>query len=118
MAEYIIANTAELQPGQHKIVTIDRVQIGLFRIGDAFYALPNLCPHQRGPLCEGKLGGAILADAASGWQREWRFDGEVVTCPWHGMEFRVTTGQCLVSSKIRLRLYPLTIEGTWITITL
>ena len=37
------------------------------------------------------------------WEREWRFDGEVVTCPWHGMEFRVTTGQCLVSSKIRLR---------------
>jgi nitrite reductase (NADH) small subunit len=118
MAEYVVARVGELQPGQRKIVQVGRARIGLFRIGDAYYALPNVCPHQLGPLCEGKLGGAIIADAASGWEPEWRYDGEVVACPWHGLEFYVPTGQCLAYRHLRLRRYTVKVEGDEIKIVL
>lgn len=49
--------------------------VALFRVGDDFYALDGLCPHQGGPLGQGTL------------------DGTVVTCPWHGFQFDVRTGR-------------------------
>jgi hypothetical protein len=39
-------------------------------------------------------------------------EGEVVTCPWHGLEFHVPTGQCLALPDTRLRTYELrTVDG-------
>ncbi|HEY3111322.1 MAG TPA: Rieske 2Fe-2S domain-containing protein [Chloroflexota bacterium] len=111
MTEHRVARVDELRPGERKVVSLGRLQIGLFRIGDEYYALPNICPHQFGPLCQGKLGGAVVATADTGWRPEWFYDGEVVTCPWHGLEFRVPTGRCLALPKVRLRRYPVKIEG-------
>ncbi len=118
MPEHTVARVGELAPGERKLVTIGRVKIGLFRIGDAYYALPNTCPHQLGPLCEGKIGGAIVADASSEWQPDWRYDGEVIACPWHGLEFRITTGECLAYPNVRIRQYPVKVEGDEIRIVL
>ncbi len=33
------------------------------------------------------------------------WDGEVVTCPWHSLEFHVPTGRCVAFADIRLRTY-------------
>jgi nitrite reductase (NADH) small subunit len=116
--EHTIARVGDLKPGEGRIVTVGQLRIGLFRIGDEYYALPNICPHQRGPLSEGKLGGAIVASAETGWQPEWALDGEVVSCPWHGLEFHVPTGQCLAYPDLRLRRYPLRIVGDEIRLLL
>ncbi len=111
MPEHVVAKVGELEPGDRRVVAIGRLRLGLFRIGDAYYALPNTCPHQLGPLCEGKIGGAIVADANTDWQPDWRYDGEVIACPWHGLEFRITTGQCLAYPDVRLRQYGVKVEG-------
>jgi nitrite reductase (NADH) small subunit len=116
--EHTIARVGELAPGESRVVTVGRLQIGLFRIGDEYFALPNICPHQRGPVSTGKVGGAIVASAASGWQPVWALDGEVVSCPWHGLEFHVPTGQCLAYPDLRLRRYPLRIVGDEIRLVL
>jgi nitrite reductase/ring-hydroxylating ferredoxin subunit len=116
--EHVVALVTELQPGDHKIVTIGRLTIGLFRIGDDYHALPNICPHQYGPLCAGGVGGAVKADASTGWQPTWRYEGEVVTCPWHGLEVHVTTGHCLAYPKIRLRKYRVKIEADEVRVVL
>ncbi len=111
MPEHVIAQTNELNPGDSKLCRVGRVIIALFRIGDEYYALPNLCTHQLGPLCTGKVGGAYMANAETNWSPTYIHEGEVIACPWHGLEFHITTGQCLAYPNVRLRRYPIKIDG-------
>lgn len=116
--EYIVGRADDLAPGEHRIVEIGRLSLGVFRIGDAYYAIPNLCPHQYGPLCEGRLSGAIIATAQTNWEPVWAYDGEVVACPWHGLEVHVPTGRCLAYPEVRLRHYPVRREGDVLIVSL
>ena len=52
-------------------------KIALFDAKGNIYAIDNTCLHRGGPLAEGDL------------------DGTVVTCPWHGWEYDITTGASL-----------------------
>ena len=53
------------------------LEIALFNVEGNFFALNNACPHQGGPLAEGKL------------------HDYCVTCPWHAWDFDIRTGECL-----------------------
>jgi nitrite reductase (NADH) small subunit len=103
--EHVVCRTADLPPGSHVVVDVGRRQIGVFNVAGRYYALPNLCPHQIGPLCAGRTTGTLAASAATDWQPEWVLDGEVIVCPWHGLEFHVPTGRCLAYAEITLRSY-------------
>ena|ERR1700737_1739498 len=118
MVEYVIARTGDLKPGDRKIVTIRGIRVGLFRIGDEYYALRSTCPHQLGPVCEGKIGAAIVADETTDWEPVLTHDGEVVACPWHGLEYYIRTGQCLAYPGLHLRRYPVKAERDEIKIYL
>jgi nitrite reductase/ring-hydroxylating ferredoxin subunit len=85
-------------------------QIAIFNVEGELHALPNICPHQLGPLCRGKISGTLVATEESGWSAEWVWDGEIVTCPWHGLEFHIPTGQCLAYPNVRLRNYEVIVE--------
>ena len=88
-----LADTADCPPGAalERIVE-DRV-VALFNVGGTFYALDGICPHQGGPLGQGCL------------------TGEVVTCPWHGWQFDVCTGQHRLSGTIRQPNFAVRVEG-------
>ena len=116
MPEHVVARTDELAPGGRKIVAIRGVTIGLFRIGDEYHALRNLCPHQYGPACEGKIGIAVVANEGTEWQPALAYAGDVVSCPWHGLEFRISTGQCLAYPDVKLRRYRVKVVGDEIRI--
>lgn len=105
-----VAPIAELPPGARKIVLARGIEIGVFNVDGTFYALPNLCIHQWGPLCAGKVTGTLTRSAESDWQLEWVRGGQVVICPWHSLEFDVTTGQCLAYPRVKLRHYPVVVE--------
>ncbi|MCC6168657.1 MAG: Rieske 2Fe-2S domain-containing protein [Caldilineaceae bacterium] len=104
-AEYILARAEELPPGRHRVFAVAGREIGVFNVAGTYHALPNLCPHQIGPLCQGRVSGTLACRAETGWQLEWVHDGEIITCPWHGMEFHIPTGQSLAFKEIRLRRY-------------
>jgi nitrite reductase/ring-hydroxylating ferredoxin subunit len=112
MAEkHILGLLGEFPPGKPCIRRIGRKELGIFNIGGRFYGLPNVCPHQTGPLCEAPmLTGTVESSAESNWQLRWIHDGEVIRCPWHGLEFHVPTGQCLAYPEIRLRSYEVVVE--------
>jgi nitrite reductase/ring-hydroxylating ferredoxin subunit len=83
MAQWIrIAHADELAPGQCCEYLAGERVIALFNVGGAFYALDGICPHQGGPLGKGSLAGCV------------------VTCPWHGFQFDVTTGQHQTSRSL------------------
>jgi nitrite reductase (NADH) small subunit len=69
-----VAATTDIPNGQGKTLEVNGKQIAVFHCDGAFYAIDNTCKHQGGPLGEGEL------------------DGTIVTCPWHGWTYDVTTG--------------------------
>ena len=67
-------------------------------------------PAQLGPLATGKVSGTLTARQENDYRLEWTMEGEVVTCPWHGLEYHIPSGQCLAYSEIKLRTYPVWVE--------
>ncbi|HVB96785.1 MAG TPA: Rieske 2Fe-2S domain-containing protein [Chloroflexota bacterium] len=108
--KYDIAAVDELPPGSKKIITAGSVEIGIFNVAGTFHALPNLCIHQWGPLCAGTVSGTLSTSPEVDWKYQWVNEGQIVICPWHSLEFDVTTGQCLAYPKVKLRQYPVVVE--------
>jgi nitrite reductase/ring-hydroxylating ferredoxin subunit len=80
----------------HKIVSVDGLEIGLFRSGEEIFAWENKCPHRGGPVCQGKVIPRISEQlAADGSSEGFCFSkGDIhIVCPWHGFEFNVRTGR-------------------------
>ena len=72
--------------------------IALFNVDGSFFALDGVCPHQGGPLGKGQLQGCI------------------VTCPWHGWQFDVRSGQNQLSSSVVQPQLAVRIEGDSVTV--
>jgi nitrite reductase (NADH) small subunit len=108
---HVVGPVADLPPGSHRVVEVAGREIGVFNIGGRIYGLPNRCPHQAGPVCTARvLTGTLRADEGTDWRPQWVHDGEVIACPWHGLEFHVPTGRSLAYPRIRLRPYDVTVE--------
>ena len=99
---------ADWQPGERRIVEVDGKRIGVLNVGGVYYAMHNRCPHMAGNLCEGPVTGTTLPtdEFAYVYSRQ----GEIIRCAWHGWEFEIATGQCLIDPKTRARTYPVTVE--------
>jgi nitrite reductase (NADH) small subunit len=109
--EHVVGEVSDFPEGSHKVVKVGRREIGVFNIRGEFYGLPNVCPHQTGPLCEGKPAlGTLVANAEGGWKFEWVNEGEIVACPWHGLEYHVPTGKCIAHPNVNLRCYEVVAE--------
>ena len=104
--EYVVGPESDFPPGSHKIVRVRNLEIGVFNVAGTLYALHNMCPHQFGPACKGPVGGAMICNVSTGWRFQWVRSGEILTCPWHGLEFDIVTGQCLAPKNFRLRQFP------------
>ena len=110
MKRYEICSTAELGPGQRKIVKIGRRSIGVFNVHGTYYAIKNTCPHQGAELCRGTVGGTMLPADQPG-QYNFAMDGQVLRCPWHFWEFDITTGEMIfVPEPYRVKTYDVAIE--------
>ena len=71
-----VTKLSELPVGvikQFKVKGIDDIAVA--NVGGKIYAMRGKCNHLGGPLGEGKL------------------EGKIVTCPWHGAKFDITTGK-------------------------
>jgi 3-phenylpropionate/trans-cinnamate dioxygenase ferredoxin subunit len=110
MAKYVVATVAEIPPGGRKLIEVSGRSIGVFNIDGNFFALRNQCPHQGGPLCQGKLSGLIQANRPG--QYDYSRPAEILRCPWHGWEFDIKTGQSWVDpAKTRVRRYEVMVES-------
>lgn len=88
------------------IVDIDDHTIGIFRVGAKLYAYENICPHQGGPACQGRIVPRVRENIdEQKLAHGLRFDDEQlhVVCPWHGAEYVITTGSHVTLPAMRLR---------------
>ena len=84
-----IAKVEDCPPGSSLELVAETTMVALYNVDGEFHALDGVCPHQGGPLGKGQLHGCI------------------VTCPWHGWQFDVQTGQHQASKSIRHPTLPL-----------
>ena len=95
-----IAHAGDCPPGSVlELVAGDRV-VALFNVEGEYFALDGVCPHQGGPLGKGALHGCI------------------VTCPWHGWQFDVRSGQHQLSARLVQPGFPVRVEGDTILVDL
>lgn len=101
MTEFVkVANTNQIVPGRCMTVEVSGLRIALFNVAGNFYAMDDTCAHQGGPLGEGSL------------------DGVIVTCPWHGWQYDVSTGVCQTNPCVQMACYEVRIDGDDILVAL
>ena len=91
MSRHVVAAASEIAPGERKLVSVRGRPIAIFNLDGEFYGMLNRCPHQGGPMCEGKITGLVTAPEPGKY--DYSQAGEIVRCPWHGWEFNIRTGQ-------------------------
>lgn len=101
-----VMDVSELPAGQKTKVVVAGREILLANLDGAFHAIANKCSHLGGSLVEGTL------------------DGNTVTCPKHGAQFNMETGQAEGKAKIAvikmgvkdLESFQVKVEGTSIMV--
>src|SRR3954452_12054215 len=115
-----VGEVAAFPPRSVTIVRAGGVELGIVRWdGDQIYALRNVCPHAGGPVCAGRLGPRIVADA--GDPRRLGVDEHcpTLTCAWHGWEFDARDGRAVApGSAARVRTYPVRIDAGTVLVDL
>lgn len=95
MAEFVrVASTSDIPKGEGRMFDVQGRQVAVFNVGGQFHAIDNVCEHQGGPLAEGEV------------------DGCIVTCPWHGWTYDVTSGVSPDDPDTRVQRFDLKIEGS------
>ncbi len=109
---HVIARLADFPPGTRRVVPLGGpAGIGVYNVAGRFYALRNICPHEGAPLCQGPQRAYVRAERVGArYAFVYERDGEIVACPWHGLEYHVPTGRCLAFSNIKLRTYEVLVE--------
>ena len=112
-----IAAETDFPPGTRLEVKVGSVTIAVFNIDGEYFAIYGRCPHQFAPLSRGRLQGTVICNESTCWETEWAYDGEIVVCPGHAMEFHVKTGQA-IGHGLKLRTYPVTVEAGQVVLSL
>jgi nitrite reductase/ring-hydroxylating ferredoxin subunit len=96
----VVGRVSDFAPGAGKMVIVGGRHVALFRLGDQFFALDNMCLHRGGPLCEGPIA------------------GEVVTCPWHGWSYQIRTGTMVQDPRVGVSTHQVRITGDAVAVRL
>jgi len=67
-----VAAVSDVVPGCGFRVRVRGIPIAIYRVGDAFYAMEDTCPHAGAPLSEGTLSGTVITCAVHGWDYDIR----------------------------------------------
>lgn len=93
-----LAKVDAVPEGTATELVVEGKVIALFHANGDFHALDGVCPHAGGPLGKGSL------------------TGNIVTCPWHGWQFDVTSGEHCLNPNLKHRSFPLKVENEEILI--
>ncbi len=72
-----IARVEEIKSGELKVFEVNGESIILINLNGEFFAYKNQCSHMELGLDDSEI------------------DGEILTCPWHGAQFNIRTGDAV-----------------------
>lgn len=93
MAFVRAAKKDEVPPGTIREFQLDGKTVAIANVNGKFSVINNVCLHRGGPLGEGEL------------------NGQVVTCPWHGWQYDVTTGKLAANPAVGVETYLVELRG-------
>jgi nitrite reductase/ring-hydroxylating ferredoxin subunit len=102
--------------GERLLVDLAGHRVGVFRVEGGFFALADRCPHRGAPLCSS--GEVVNAVDGVGDERRVTRTAALVRCPWHKWDFDIASGRCEVDSRLRVRRYPVRVEGDELVVRL
>jgi nitrite reductase (NADH) small subunit len=89
MSRYKLGAASQIPAGEGRAFQVGDAKIAVFRThGGAVYATQAECPHRKGPLADGLVGGSTLI------------------CPLHEWAFELGTGRAL-NGACELRTFPI-----------
>ena len=97
------------------------IEVGVFKLGDEFFAYENVCPHLGGPACQGRIIAKVeevVADDRTSKGLEFSRTKINMVCPWHGFEFDIRTGRHPGNPRYRLKPVKVRVEGADVIVTL
>lgn len=86
-------NIDEIENNRAKVITIEGERVAIFKYDGKLSAVSNVCKHQNGPLGEGRV-----------------IDG-LITCPWHGYQYRPHDGCSPPPFDEKIPTFGLKLEG-------
>jgi nitrite reductase/ring-hydroxylating ferredoxin subunit len=120
-APWCVADSTEVPERGRLIVEVAGTPLGIFRLDGDLYAYENVCAHQGGPACQGRLVPRVLEVLDAQMEsRGLTFDESDmhVVCPWHGFEYSIKTGRHAGVSSLSLRSLPVTEKAGKVYVTL
>ena len=78
-----IENARDIASGEMRVFDVAGIKVNIASVGGQLHAFDDTCTHKACSLAKGKL------------------DGTTVTCPCHGSQFDVTTGEVLRGPALR-----------------
>lgn len=84
---------SDIPENRAKSVSLGQERVAVIHYEGEAYALTNVCPHQNGPLGEGKVVNGFLE------------------CPWHGFQFSPEEGKGPPPYCDRVTTYPVRVDG-------
>jgi 3-phenylpropionate/trans-cinnamate dioxygenase ferredoxin subunit len=103
-----VARLEELREGTPRVISMNGKEIALALWRGRVHAIRNICPHQTKSFKEG-----VIRDGLGGRSTDDLFvleDDPIIACPWHSWEYDLATGRCTVDPKLRVKIYPVTVE--------
>ncbi len=96
-----LATVDEFENKKYKSLSVLGKKIGIFkRENGSFYAMEIGCKHQGADITKGCI------------------SNNIATCPRHGWQYNLETGECVNRDSPNLRKHDLTIEGKDIKVSL
>lgn len=83
-----VARVGEIADGEAKTVPGPGKLVAVFRVGERYFAIDDMCPHM----------GASLAGGV--------VENGIVTCAWHYWRFRLSDGAWADNPRIKIGCYP------------
>lgn len=115
-----VCAAAEFEPGDRESVSVDGREIGVLNVDGEYHAFLNRCPHQGGPVCEGLVRPRVTAEWPGPGEREERDvndDALTLSCPWHGWEYDLESGEHLGESSVALASFDVVREDGELYVT-
>jgi nitrite reductase (NADH) small subunit/3-phenylpropionate/trans-cinnamate dioxygenase ferredoxin subunit len=99
MSEYEnVGNITDFEDNIGRAVPVDGRMVAVFRKGDQWYAIDDLCPHMGASLAEGHV------------------ENETVTCPWHAWRFCIKDGTWEDNPRTKVDCFDIKVEdgAVWV----
>lgn len=89
-----LGNVDDFPRGEGVRVVVNEIPIPLavFNTSDGFFAVTDSCPHKQAPLS--RAGTTPRTSKIGGTRGKLNVEEKTVSCPWHGLEFDLETGEC------------------------